>query len=376
MTNYRMPAEWEPHEATWLTWPTNISTWPGKMLKEVESIYLQMMQALLSGEKVHLLVPDEKTAQKVSSLLQSKKAAVQNLVPHRVKTVDTWIRDYGPIFVKRSNCHSESAAGGRRIYATQRSLPVRQAGFGANAPQDDVSFCKFTFNAWGGKYRNLALDNGVVDRIDYFKKFKRTTIPMVFEGGSIDMNGRGSCLTTEQCLLNKNRNPKLSKKNIENNIKKYLGVRQIIWLKEGIEGDDTDGHVDDITRFVAPDTILTAVENDTRDINHGILKENLRILRASCDLNGKKFKIVEFPMPGPVGVKKGRSSLGRFPASYANFYIANKAILLPVYSHRNDREAARILRKLFPGRKVVPIECTALVHGLGSIHCVTQQQPR
>lgn len=341
---YRMPAEWEPHSATWLTWPTNKITWPGPMLKEVEEIYLQMMRALLPGEKVHLLVPDEKTGRRVLGLLRSKKAAAQNLILHKAKTVDTWIRDYGPIFVKKTGKKTDA-------------------------------FTKWIFNAWGGKYKDLALDNGVVDRLAYLKKFKRTNIPMVLEGGSIDMNGRGVCLTTEQCLLNSNRNPKLSKNDIEGRLKKYLGVKEVIWLKEGIEGDDTDGHVDDITRFVAPDTILTAVEPNKNDKNHALLDENLEILKDSRDISGKKFKIVEFPMPGYVGVEKGHSSSGRLPASYANFYIGNSAVLLPVYSHRNDKEAARILKRLFPKRKIAPIECTALVYGLGSIHCVTQQQP-
>jgi agmatine deiminase len=313
------------------------------MLKEVEDIYFQMMQALLASEKVRLLVPDEKTGQRILSFLRSKNAATQNLFFHKIKTVDTWIRDYGPIFVKQ----------GKKIV-----------------------FTKFTFNAWGGKYKDLARDNGVVDRVDYLKKNKRVDVPMVFEGGSIDVNGRGICLTTEQCLLNPNRNPHLSRKDIENHLKKYLGFRQIIWLKEGIEGDDTDGHVDDITRFVAPDTILTAMENDVRDKNHDILKENLDILKSSRETSGKKFNIVEFPMPGRVEVRKGHSSSGRLPASYANFYIANKTVLLPVYGRPHDRQAEQILCRLFPDRKVVPVECTALVYGLGSIHCVTQQQPR
>ena len=358
-----MPAEWEAHEATWLTWPTNTITWPGKMLKEVEAVYLQMMQALLPGEKVHLLVPDEKSARKVLSSLRSKKAAVQNLVAHNVKTVDTWIRDYGPIFVKRVD----------GIRNTEYKIQISSSA--SRLPSANISFCKFTFNAWGGKYADLARDNGVVDRIVALKKFRRTTVPMVLEGGSIDMNGQGVCLTTEQCLLNPNRNPSLSKTDVEDNLKRCLGVRQVLWLKEGIEGDDTDGHVDDITRFVSPNVILTATENDVRDKNHDILNGNLAILNASRGLSGKKFNIVEFPMPGLVGVEKGHSNSGRLPASYANFYIANKAVLLPVYSHRNDKNAARILRGLFPGRKIVPIECTPLVYGLGSIHCVTQQQP-
>lgn len=348
-----MPAEWAPHEATWLTWPKNRITWPGKMLAQVESIYIQMMQGLLPAEKVHLLVPDEKTVRRVLKMLDAKKTKTSNLVPHVVSTVDTWIRDYGPIFVRR-----EKGEEGR-----------------------EVAFRKFIFNAWGGKYADLATDTGVVDRIPYLKNFKRTDIPIVLEGGSIDMNGLGTCLTTEQCLLNKNRNPKLSKKQIEDQIKKYLGVTKIIWLKEGIEGDDTDGHVDDITRFVAPRTILTAVEPDKTDKNHHYLDENLHILKKSTDQDGKNFHIVELPMPGRVygesTVHGPQSTAGkwRLPASYANFYIGNHAVLVPVYSHRNDKKAVQIIRKQFPDRKIVAIECTPLVYGLGSIHCVTQQQP-
>ena len=338
-----MPAEWERHEATWLVWPANKITWPGRHLKIVESIYLDMMKALLPGEKVHLLVPDERCGRTVLKRLESKKAGTTNLVLHPAKTVDTWIRDYGPIFVK-----------GR---------------------DGKLAFTKWIFNAWGGKYKDLARDNAVVDRIRYLKNYSRTDIPMVLEGGSIDVNGRGICLTTEQCLLNSNRNPKLSKKNIEDRIKKNLGIKKIIWLKEGIEGDDTDGHVDDITRFVAPGTILTAVEDDASDKNHEILKENLEILKQSRDLAGKKFKIEQLPMPGRVEVTEGHSASGRLPASYANFYIGNAVVLLPVYSHKNDKLSVSTLKKLFPKRKIVPIECTSLVFGLGSIHCVTQQQP-
>ncbi len=351
----RMPAEWAPHEATWLTWPTNKTTWPGAMIKKVEIIYLQMMRGLLSGEKVHLLVPSTAIGRVVLSKLESKKAKTSNLVIHVTKTVDVWIRDYGPIFVTSR---------------TPNSLL-----------RTNICFTKWIFNAWGGKYADLATDTGVVDRIPYLKKFERTDIPMVLEGGSIDMNGLGTCLTTEQCLLNKNRNPKLSKKQIEDQIKKNLGVTKVIWLKEGIEGDDTDGHVDDITRFVAPRTILTAVEPDTSDKNHHYLDENLQILKKSTDQDGKKFKIVELPMPGYVygesTVHGPQSTAGkwRLPASYANFYIGNHAVLVPVYSHRNDKKAVQIIRRQFPGRKIVPIECTPLVYGLGSIHCVTQQQP-
>lgn len=352
-----MPAEWERHEATWLTWPTNAVTWPGKMLKEVEDIYLQMMRALLPGENVNLLVPDAKTGRKVSSLLG--KAGSKNLILHQVETVDVWIRDYGPIFVRRQRTED-------REKKTNLS--------------SEIAFCKFTFNAWGGKYKDLARDNAVVDRIRALRSYKRFDVPFIFEGGSIDVNGLGTCLTTEQCLLNSNRNPGLTKKRIETNIKKNLGVKKFIWLKDGIEGDDTDGHVDDITRFVGPRTILTAVEPDTHDKNHSRLEENLELLKRSTDQDGKKFTLIELPMPGRLLDEAGGRPLDdvrgrRLPASYANFYIGNHSVLVPVYGHRNDRAAVRTLRKVFKDRKVVPIECAPLVHGLGSIHCVTQQQP-
>ena len=377
MFAYRVPAEWEPHEATWLTWPINKITWPGRHLKIVESIYIQMMQALLPGEKVHLLVPDRRWGRAVLRRLESKKARTSNLILHQVKTVDTWIRDYGPIFVKRrlqtadGRLQTKNIKGGSGLQSAVYSL------------QSKIAFTKWIFNAWGGKYKDLARDDRVVDRVSFLKHYERTDVPMVLEGGSVDVNGQGICLTTEQCLLNPNRNPKLSKQNIEDKIKKFLGVEKIIWLKEGIEGDDTDGHVDDITRFVAPHTILTAIEPDTRDKNHGVLKQNLEILKASKNLSGKKFKIHEFPMPGRVEVEEGHSSSGRplgdargrLPASYVNFYIGNGVVLLPVYSHRNDKLAVSMLKKFFPERQIIPVECTSLVFGLGSIHCVTQQQP-
>ena len=338
--NYRMPAEWERHEATWLSWPTNTITWPDSLLKKTESIYLRMIAALLPGEKVNLLVPNQATGRRVLKALKK----TSGLILHETNTVDTWIRDYGPIFV--------------------RHLKTKK-----------IAFTKWTFNAWGGKYDDLARDNNVVDRVKALRAYPRFDNPMVLEGGSIDMNGRGTCLTTEQCLLNPNRNPKLTRRGIEKNLEKFLGVKKTIWLKEGIEGDDTDGHVDDITRFVAPSTVVTAVENDRADKNHAILKENLRILKKSTDQDGKRFRIVELPMPGKVGIGREEDPGDRLPASYANFYIGNAAVLLPVYSHSNDKLAARILKKVFPRKKIVPIECTALVYGLGSIHCVTQQQP-
>ncbi len=360
----RMPAEWEPHDSTWLAWPKNKTTWPGKLLKEVESVYLQMISALLPQEKVQLLVDNEKTAKTVLNFLP-KKAKTQNLKFHFVRTVDTWIRDYGPMFVTRQRANQ---------IATPR-LPKSMADHARNDKRNDVAFVKWTFNAWGGKYDDLARDNDVVNRIEILKKAKRFGPGIVLEGGSIEVNGQGACLTTEQCLLNPSRNPKLTRKDIEQYLKRYLGIEKVIWLKEGIEGDDTDGHIDDITRFADANKILTAVESDTDDKNHAILKENLEILKGEKDQNGNSFQLIELPMPGKVGLGRDDAPGERLPASYANFYIANGVVLVPIYSHPHDKTALKIIQKVFPGRRVVGIECTGLVYGLGSIHCVTQQEP-
>ena len=316
-----------------------------------------MITALLPHEKVNLLVDDQKTAKKVLTALGKKRNLAQNLIFHKVKTVDAWIRDYGPIFVKE-----QRSVRGLRFAKTAHRLPL-------------TAFTQWIFNAWGGKYTDFVKDNRVADRIDALKNMKRFNPPMILEGSSLDVNGRGTGLTTEQCLLNPNRNSKLSRKEIEKYLKDTLGVVKVIWLKEGIEGDDTDGHVDDMTRFVGPRTILTAAENDPSDKNHTILKENLEILRSESDPEGRHFHLVELPMPGRIGGGKGGSVQRRLPASYANFYIANRVVLVPLYGHRNDKPALKIIKSVFPKRKVVGIECTALVHGLGAIHCVTQQEP-
>ncbi len=342
------------------------------MLKEVEDIYIQMIFALLTGEKVNLLIDDLASQAQLLAALKKKKSNTNNLRFYNVPTVDTWIRDYGPIFLKRS------VIARRPEGPTKQSKLSAKIASGTLCPRNDggITFTKWIFNAWGGKYKDLARDNDVVDRVSYLKNFKRLDPGVILEGGSIDVNGRGTLLTSEQCLLNKNRNRKLSKRDIEGYLKKYLSVQKIIWLKEGIEGDDTDGHIDDITRFVNPGTVLTAVEPNKLDKNHRILKTNLEILRNETDQNGRKLKIIELPMPGKVGPARPDTRHSRLPASYVNFYIANKVVLLPIYSHRNDAQAIRIVRKAFPSRKIVPIECTSLVYGLGSIHCVTQQQPK
>ncbi|MCE9624912.1 MAG: agmatine deiminase family protein [Deltaproteobacteria bacterium] len=331
-----MPAEWEPHAATWLSWPKDPVTWPDRV-PQAQEVFAQMIEALTPGEKVHLLVNDAAAEAQARATLAEKKIHEGHLLIHRVPTVDSWIRDYGPNFLKRGNASAYNS---------------------------------WLFNAWGGKYETLMADSGIPKRISPLINLPMFEPGIVMEGGSIDVNGAGCLLTTEQCLLNPNRNPSLSREKIEAYLRDYLGVQKVLWLAEGIEGDDTDGHVDDITRFVASDTIVTAVEEDTADPNHLPLQENLKRLREMTDQDGRPFKIVTLPMPGRV-----ESDEGPLPASYANFYIANGVVLTPVYGHANDARALEILRGLFPTRQVIGIDCRDLVWGMGAVHCVTQQQP-
>jgi len=337
---YFMPAEWHPHEATWLAWPKDPITWPDRV-PQVELIFLKMIALLSSGQRVELLVDDAATEASIRERLKSLPANLSNVQFRRLPTVDSWIRDYGPNFLLRFDRSSS-----------------------------ELAFNHWIFNAWGGKYEELKRDTDVPSKLAPLLGVPCFTPGIVLEGGSIDVNGAGTCLTTEQCLLNPNRNPNLSKEEIEGYLKRYLGVRQVIWLGEGIAGDDTDGHVDDIARFVAPDTIVCAVEEDPGDENYRLLEENLRRLQLERDVKGNPFNVVRLPMPGRVDGLEGR-----LPASYANFFIANGIVLVPVFGHKNDDRAVEILERLFPGRRVVGINCEPLVWGLGAIHCVTQQQP-
>ncbi len=332
----RMPAEWEPHEATWLSWPKDPLTFPPAILPQVEDIYIQMMLALAGGETVNVLVDDEDTEAKVLGRLDDQGSS-RNILVHRIKTVDVWMRDYGPIFVKDSG---------------------------------KLKMTKWVFNAWGGKYEELMKDNSVAAEISPIVGMEPILPGMILEGGSIDVNGKGTLLTTEQCLLNKNRNKHMDRAQIERKLHDYLGAKHVVWLREGIAGDDTDGHIDDIARFVDERTVLCAYEDDESDANHKILKRNLDDLKAAKDQDGEPLEVKPLPMPGMV-----RSPAGRLPASYANFYIGNSAVLLPVFKHKNDERAVSLLSEHFPKRKVVPIYCEPLVWGLGAIHCVTQQQP-
>jgi len=339
-SGYQMPAEWESHEGTWLAWPHNKETWPGK-LPEVEEIYLQMIEALAPHEKVKLLVNTERMRDRVAVQLRARGVSSKNIHYYFIPTVDTWIRDYGPNFVLR---RSDS--------------------------RKEIAFVKWKFNAWGGKYESLAQDDRIPDQLAPLLGMPVFSPGLVLEGGSIDTNSKGTVLLTEQCLLNPNRNPHLTRSGIEEALKKFLGLTHFIWLGEGIEGDDTDGHIDDITRFVNSTTVVTAVENDANDFNEAPLRENLERLKRVVDQDGRKLAIVTAPMPERID-----GPWGRLPASYLNFYIANGVVLVPIFGSRKDYAALRILEEVFPKRRIVGIRAETLVLGLGGIHCVTHEEP-
>lgn len=337
---FRMPAEWEPHEATWLSWPHRASTWPDNF-EPVPDVFAQLATILAESELVRINVQDEAMAEEVAGRLKRGGVSPERVRFHHHPTDDAWVRDHGPCYVVRD-------IEGRR----------------------ERAIVNWGYNSWGNKYPPFDQDNAVPTRIAEEFAELCFTPGMVLEGGSIDVNGRGTLLTTESCLLHPNRNPELSRDDIERALRRYLGVTNILWLGDGIVGDDTDGHVDDITRFVAPDTIVTVVEEDPQDENYRPLQENLRRLREMTDEQGRPFNIVNLPMPRPVYFDGQR-----LPASYANFYIANRRVIVPVYGQKSDRTALETLQRQFPDRLVIGIDCTALVWGLGAIHCVTQQQP-
>ncbi len=336
---YRMPAEWEPHAATWLSWPHNRDTWPEE-LERVENIWVEMIKGIAPREKVCLLVNDDGERLEAFTRLMRAGAPLDNVAFYEIPTVDVWMRDYGPTFVVRS---------------------------GEAAP---LAFNDWIFNGWGGKYAEYFDDDAVAQAIARLLGVPVFAHQMILEGGSIEVNGAGTCMTTEQCLLNPNRNPRLTRGEIEQFLCATLGVRHILWLGAGVAGDDTDGHIDDIARFVNPTTIVCAVEENPKDENYAPLRENYERLQGARDQDGNKLAVVELPMPGRLDYNNAR-----LPASYANFYIANGIVLVPTYDHANDARALGILAELFPGRKVVGVPSAPLVIGLGAIHCVTQQQP-
>jgi len=337
---YRMPAEWSPHRATWLSWPHSQDNWPTQ-LEQVRAVWVQMIRELSEVEQVYLLVNDESAEREVAARLQRAGAALDKVTFLRLPTADVWMRDYGPTFVTRSTTESPLALN------------------------------DWIFNGWGGKYESYEEDERVAKEIAALLKVPVFDHPVVLEGGSIEVNGAGACLTTEQCLLNKNRNPNLTRQEIETFLEDTLGVAHIIWLGEGVAGDDTDGHIDDIARFVDPRTVVCIREANSQDENYRRLQENYERLRRATDQDGNPLNVVALPCPSAI-----YSDGERLPASYANFYIANEIVLVPVFDDPNDGQALGVLRELFPDRRVIGLRCNEVVVGLGAIHCVTQQEPR
>lgn len=335
---YHFPAEWAKHTATWLSWPHKEASWPGK-IDSIYPIYAQFIKAVAEGEQVYINVNDEQMKVFATSQLEKQGVDLSKVSFFIHPTNDAWCRDHGPAFL---------------INPTEKKKLIVDWGY----------------NAWGGKYPPFDLDDVIPTRIA-----KHYDIPVyypgiVMEGGSVDFNGAGTVLTTTACLLNENRNPHLNQGQIEDYLRSFYGVEQVLWLGDGIVGDDTDGHIDDITRFVNEDTVVTVVEHNKSDENYELLQENLHALNKMRLLNGKQLNVIELPMPDAVIYDDMR-----LPASYANFYISNAAVVVPTYRSKNDQLALDILTKCFPDRKVIGLDSTDIIWGLGSFHCLSQQEP-
>lgn len=338
---YRMPAEWEPHASTWLTWPRPEGiSFPDKY-ETVPPVYAEFIRQLVEVEEVNINVWDAAMADWVRELLRERQVPLQRVRFHFFPAYEPWCRDHGPTFLVRDR------EGNR-----------------------ERAVVDWGYNAWGGKYPPFDLDDAVPQQVAKLRSLPLFSPEIIMEGGSIEVNGAGTLITTEACLLNPNRNPHLTRSQIETQLKESLGINHILWLGDGIVGDDTDGHIDDLTRFVDSRTVVTVVEDDPCDENFGLLQDNLARLKTMADQDGRPLRIVELPMPGVVECEGQR-----LPASYANFYIANERVIMPTYRHFNDALALEILRSVFPRHRVVGLDSTKLIWGLGSFHCISQQEP-
>ncbi|MEK6968220.1 MAG: agmatine deiminase family protein [Nanoarchaeota archaeon] len=331
---FKFPAEWEPHEAIFLAWPHDKLTFPE--MEKVEHAYLGIIEGLKESEQVNLFVVNEEMQKRVTDAIKKKGLSLNKITFFQHDYADVWFRDYGPTFVINKN---------------------------------QLGMVKWMFNAWGNKYESLLKDDDMPEFINMTMKLPYFDAGLVMEGGSLEVNGKGTLLTTTECLLNKNRNPGMSKKEIEQKMKDFLGITNIIWLNKGVEGDDTDAHIDNLARFVTETTVVCPLP-DKKDINYKNLKENYDILISAKDQDGKPLKIVTLPSPTVNGYRR------RLPASYCNFYIGNKAVLVPVFGIEEDEEAIKILSKYFPDRNIVGIKCNELISGSGAIHCISQQVPK
>ncbi len=344
MSIYTMPAEWEPHSAIWLSWPHDEISFPGRIPK-VQDDVAKIIQAIHTSERVELFVLDGTMKTQAENKLSSVGVDLSKVTFRFANYMDGWMRDCGPIWVK-----------------DQKGNPA---------------LIKWIFNMWGGKFMDLLPDDALPYKIKEWLNLPMEQPELVLEGGAIDVNGQGICLTTEQCVLNENRNGGKTKKDIEEYFEKYLGIKKTIWLFQGIVNDHTDGHIDDLARFVGPNKIVCAYEDNEKDENYAILKNNYETLQAATNLEGKPFEIIKLPMPhmnfkdAPAGNESGSKA----PVSYTNFYIGNTVVLAVIYNDPNDQKALQILQDCFPDKKVIPIDCSDLIYGGGAVHCMTQQQP-
>lgn len=340
---YLLPAEWEKHSATQLHWPSNRDTWPGERLQRVERVYLEVIYILHRYEPILLLVDQGIDTGRIKELLLERGIDLDKIDLYSVPLNDVWARDCGPVFVRHQD------------------------------DPDSYAITDWEYNSWGEKYPPFQDDNQLPKWFAEKFNIPRYQTGMVLEGGSIETNGQGVLITTESVLLNRNRNPDMTIKEIEAELSRWLGIESIIWLKSGLAGDDTDGHVDDLSRFLNQNTILTMVCENKSDINYPALQQNLEILKSARDNYGNPFHIVTLPLPETKIEGTTVDGSEYIPASYANFYIANGVVLVPLYDDRYDREVIKLLGQYFPDRDIIGIQCADLVWGQGSIHCITQQ---
>jgi agmatine deiminase len=339
---YFMPAEWEKQDGIWLAWPEDRVTFPNR-IERVRKRFIEIMTHLSKDEEVYLAVRSSDVRTQVNGLLRKAGVPAGRVRFHIWDYADVWFRDYGPTFVVNRNI-------GR------------------------IAMVQWRFNAWGGKYPSLVKDGNVPYFISERLGISLFMPGVVLEGGAIDVNGTGTVLTTEQCLLNPNRNPEPRKHDMEQYLSDFLGARHVLWLKSGLAGDDTDGHVDNVARFVSPDAVVCAFEDDERDENYTALRENYEILLGSTNEEGRPLRVIKLPMPPPF-VDSVRGQKQRLAASYTNFLIGNRVVLVPAFNHANDEKAQAILRDVFPDREVIGVDCTDLIYGAGTLHCISQQQP-
>jgi agmatine deiminase len=331
---YRVPAEWEPHAATWLSWPHRTATWPGAF-EPIPGVWAGLVETLCEFEPVNILAGGQKVMAQAEALVGNLPCVTL----HDVPTNDGWARDHGPMFL-------------------------------VGPPDAEPALVDWGYNAWGGKYPPFDFDDAVPRRVAQTLGFRRFEPGIILEGGAVDFNGQGSVLTSEECLLNPNRNPQLNRTQIEQYLADYCAARNVIWLGRGIVGDDTDGHIDELARFIAPRVVVAATEDDPADENYAALTDNWRRLELARDEQGRPLEIVPLPLPRAL-----RYENNRLPASYCNFYIANGVVIVPQFDDPADAKACQTLGRLFPGRQIRGLRAVELVWGLGTFHCITQQQP-